>query len=61
MTTSCAGCNRKLPFTRMVLHTDHRYYGQCCIRSVNGELAAAMEENKWDHEFDSRPNKWWPE
>ena len=59
-TDSCGHCGGKRAYSQMTLHADHRYYGRCCITIVNGELAAAMAENKWDHEFDARPNQWWP-
>lgn len=55
----CAGCNQKRPYARMTLHTG-LYYDANCLRYVNGELEQAMAENKWDHEFDPRPNQWWP-
>lgn len=45
----------------MVLHTDHRYYDRACLSYVDGSLADALAENKWDHESDPRPNAWWPD
>ena len=55
----CAYCGKGFPWARITLQDGRPYCGDC-IRYVNGDLAAAMAENKWDHEFDPRPNAWWP-
>lgn len=56
----CAGCGKGFTWAKIELHQGRPYCGWC-IGLVDGTVAAALAENKWDHEFDPRPNSWWPE